>query len=265
MVSPLREARLFENKPGTRLPTGAASQIDAYYVETYVAEDHLLGWTQLTKGRHVLTFECLGKNQASRGYDLGIDTLILAQIGRLAETGGEKAASLRQLGLRGGPVEVLAGGLKDAGPQVREAAAWAFTQLPLVTRVSIPKLKEALADSDPRVRGLAALAIANCAGCGKAALPSLGARLQDPDENVRMAAADALASAGPDAAPSAPQLIQAASRAGEQVFVLESVAKALGNIGPAAASATPVLEELTQQLRVQWSARGALLKIRHAP
>jgi hypothetical protein len=252
-----------ENKPGTRLPTGAAAQIDAYYFETYVAEDHLLGWTELTAGRHVLTFKCLSKNQESHGYDLGIDTLILARIGRRAETGGEKAANLRQIGVKGGSVEILASGLKDADPWVREAAAWAFTQLLVASRLSIPKLETAMGDSDPVVRGLAALAIGTCPGAAKTALATLVAGLQDADENVRTAAADALASAGPDAAPVVPQLIQAASRSGEQMNVLRNVAKALGNIGPAAAPALPVLEQLEQMQRVQWSAREAVRKIRN--
>lgn len=66
---------------GTR-PGGRARevQIAAYGPELYVAADHLIGWTDLTRGRHVLTFTCIGKNEASRGYNLGIDNIVLARI-----------------------------------------------------------------------------------------------------------------------------------------------------------------------------------------
>lgn len=56
------------------------AQIRAYNPELYVAADHLIGWTDLAKGRHILTFTCLGKDDASRGYNLGIDNLVLARI-----------------------------------------------------------------------------------------------------------------------------------------------------------------------------------------
>lgn len=54
--------------------------IDAYGPEFYVAADHLVGWLDLTKGRHTITFTCVGKNEASNGYNLGIDDLVVARI-----------------------------------------------------------------------------------------------------------------------------------------------------------------------------------------
>jgi len=55
-------------------------RVAAYGPELYVAADHLIGWLDLAKGRHVLTFTCAGKDDASRGYNLGIDNLVLARI-----------------------------------------------------------------------------------------------------------------------------------------------------------------------------------------
>ena len=78
-------AKLDGGPVGAR-PSGRAREvrIDAYGSELYVAADHLIGWFNLSKGRHVLTFTCVGKNDSSRGYDLGIDNLVLARISEKA-------------------------------------------------------------------------------------------------------------------------------------------------------------------------------------
>jgi hypothetical protein len=49
------------------------------------------------------------------------------------------------------------------------------------------------------------------------------------------------------------------------VFVLRSLASALGNIGPAAASALPALEQALKIHRVSWAAEEAILKIKGQP
>ena len=56
-------ATALEHEPGAN--AGDAGRIDAYFTETYVAEDHLIGWAQLAKGRHTLTFVCVGRNAAA--------------------------------------------------------------------------------------------------------------------------------------------------------------------------------------------------------
>ena len=78
-----------EHEPGANM--GGQAAINAYFTETYVAEDHLLGWQTLTQGRHVLTFVCTGKDVRSSGYDLGIDTLDPRPVASPVETGGEPA------------------------------------------------------------------------------------------------------------------------------------------------------------------------------
>jgi hypothetical protein len=39
----------------------------------YASGEHL-------RGDHALTFECVGKNPASKGHDLGVDALFIEQI-----------------------------------------------------------------------------------------------------------------------------------------------------------------------------------------
>ncbi len=258
-AKPVGSGTELEHEPGANM--GGQAAINAYFTETYVAEDHLLGWQTLTQGRHVLTFVCAGKDVRSSGYDLGIDTLILARIASPMETGGGPAAILRQASGQTATAAEMKAGLGAQDQYVREAAAWAFTQRQEATLANAGELVRSLHDSDPVVRGLSALALSQCASCAGKALHELTTALEDPDENVRLAAADAIAVVGPGAAPAVGKLIEACNLPGEHVHVLRSLAKALGNTGPAAAPAIPVLEKLERIPRVEWPARQAIAKI----
>lgn len=252
---PLGADASLEHEPGANL--GAQGTIDAYHTELYVAEDHLLGWRRLGQGRHWLAFVCTGKNTQSRGHDLGIDTLVLARIGKPDSGGGARAAGMR----RAADAATLRSGLADPDPLVREAATWALTQRAATAAKMAPELAAALKDPDPVVRSLAALALGNCDGCARAVLGRLIDALKDPDESVRMVTAEAIATLGMEAAPALSGLIQAAQVAREHVHVQRSLAKALGAIGPAAAPAIPVLEQLRQSPRVRWAADAAIREI----
>jgi hypothetical protein len=235
--------------------------IDAYHPELYVAEDHLLGWPRLVRGRHVVTFVCTGRNPLSRGYHLGIDPLVLARIGKPESGGGVRAATLR----RATDAGTLRGGLKDPDPLIREAAVWALTQQPATAAKMVPELALALNDPDHIVRGLAALALGDCGGCARAVLSGLIDALKDRDEGVRMVVAEAIASLGKEGTPALSALIQAAQVRGEHVHVQRSLAKALAAIGPAAAPALPVLEQLRSFPRVRYSADSAIREIKRSP
>lgn len=253
-----------EHEPGANL--GAGTRIDGYFSEIYVAQDHLLAWRALSRGRHVLTLRCVGKNPASSGYNTGVDTLILARIGELRGEADSRADALRRAAEQGrASAAGLRQGLADGDPAVRVAAAWGFTQAPAHASASVPALRAGLADSDPVVRGLAAVSLRNCGLCAEPALPALIAGLQDPDENVRIASADAIAKLGAKAAPAVPGLIELAEAPNQHPHVLRSVAYALSAIGPAAASAVPVLERLSRHIRVRWIARTAIARITNQP
>lgn len=202
-------------------------QFDGYAPETYVGLAHQVGWVRLAKGRHTLTYVCLGKNEASSGYNLGVDNVVLARV----------------------------------GPEAWAAAS--KLKVPRVPTGDIPELGRTLtSDPDPVTRGLAALALRDQ---GKASLPALSALmggLKDSDICVRMMSANALAVLGPDAAPAVPALIETGSVKWEQVHVLRAVAAALGSVGkPTATPALPMLRELAKLPRVQWAAESAIRKI----
>jgi len=200
-------APVLEHEPGADVRP--QTQFDGYAMETYVGMDYQIGWPRLSRGRHTLTFVCLGKNAASSGYNLGVDNLILARTG---PAGWAKAGAV---------------------------------QAPLVPE-SVSGLASALDDPDPVTRGLAALELRNKGRAAKPALGALIAKLKDPDVIVRMMSANAIGVMGPQAASAVPALIAACRIENEVTHVLRACAAALGEIGPAASPALPALRELVK-------------------
>ncbi len=182
-----------------------------------------VGWPHLAKGRHTLTYVCLGKNAASSGYNLGVDDIVLARTG---PDGWAAAAKVRE-------------------PRVPEGG--------------VAQLAAALSDPDATTRGLAAMALRDRGAAAKPALAELERALRDPDPNVRLMSSNALGALGKDAAPAVPSLIAACSVPDEQVHVLRACASALGAIGrPAAVPALPTLKKLAENPRVRWAAERAI-------
>ena len=241
---------------------GAGARVDAYNTELYVATDHVLGWRKLSTGKHTLTFRCIGKNQLATGHELGIDALILSQIGSTEATGGRRAAEQRELGERGSVDASTVKSLEDSDPAIREASLWAFTQAPEAAGREVTRLAKALKDADPVARGLAAVSLRNCGGCAEPAVEALATCVRDTDPNVRIACADALGKLGKGALPAMSALLQTAQENGQHAHVLRSVVTALGNIGPSAINAVPTLEQLAGNIRVRWAARAAIAQIR---
>jgi hypothetical protein len=219
-----------------------------YQPETYVAVDRRLGWHDLTKGRHILTFTCVGKDPLSSGYNLGIDDVVLSEIksrpeeppageavgtqaagagtvvyrgqplgyyleGLRTASGGQRAPVIRSVGAFGADaapaMKELVALLSDPDPEVRGAAVWALSQMGTKAATASLEAAKLLKDADPLVRGFAALALREMGKGAAAAVPGLCAVLQDPAPSVRMAAASALGSMGATAASAVPAMITA--------------------------------------------------------
>ena len=265
---PLTGSTGLEHEPGAN--TGRAGSIDAYFTETYVAEDHLLGWLTLAPGRHTITFTCTGRHPDATAYNLGIDTLVLARLGPLVETDAAvRARGLRGIGERRNATtdeqRTLGAALADGEAEVRRAAAWSAGQLGEGAATLVPALVRALRDTDHSVRGLAALALRDAGPASGAALDPLVAALNDPDAGVRMMSAQAIASLGPTAARALDALVAACRRKDEHVHVQRSLADALGAMGPAARAALPELRALAAIPRVRWAAEAAIKRVSRRP
>jgi hypothetical protein len=191
----------------------------------HAGADYQVGWPRLTKGRHTLTYVCLGRNAASSGHNLGVDDIVLAR------TGPEAWA---------------------AAAEVRE---------PRRPSGSVAEIARALSDPDPVTRCLSAIELRARGQDALPALEPLTAALRDRDVNVRLMSANAIAAIGAPAAAAVPALAAACSVGDEDVQVLRSCATALGAIGPAAAAALPVLREIARQPRVSWAADAAIRRI----
>ncbi len=215
-------APVLEHEPGADVRP--QTQLDGYAYETYVGLAHQIGWPRLTRGRHTLTFVCLGKNAASSGYTLGVDDLILAQTG---------------------------------------AAGWARASQVREPRIpaDLPGLGGALRDRDAVTRGLAALALKDKGPAALPALDALVAALKDSELHVRVTAANAIAAIGPAAASAVPALTAVCRAEGETLAMVRASMAALGSIGPAAKAALPTLRELEAKPQTRVVAQRAVHQI----
>jgi hypothetical protein len=217
------EAATLEHEPGADVRP--QTQFDGYALETYVGAAYQVGWPRLTKGRHTLAFVCLGKREASAGYVLGVDAVVLARTGAEAW------------------------------------AAAAAVRPPRAPSGAVGEVARALSDADPITRGLAALALRDRGREAASALPQLTTALADKDASVRMMSANAIAALGPAAAPALRPLIAACSVKDEDVQVLRACAQALGALGSVASPALPALRALREIPRVRWAADAAIRSI----
>lgn len=287
----------------SEMPMSGSQVFHNYLPEVFVAVDQPLGWLTLSKGRHILSFVCVGKDSRSSGYFFGINdvalervpesaaapeapaiptataasgvpvyrgrplSVYLQELRRPATTG--RADIVRAIGAFGndaGPaVGDLAKALSDSDPTVRSAAAWALSQTGSTGVGAIPALDRTLADVNLRVRILSAVALRSMGPKAVGALAGLVKALDDPSPYVRSPAADALGRIGAVAKPAVDALARHLVAPEEQVFVLRSIAAALGDVGPNAASALPALEQALKMHRVVYTAQEAILKIQGRP
>jgi hypothetical protein len=194
---PLEPEGDLEHEPGAN--TGGGSVVQAWGSETYVARDYLLGWRKLSKGRHTVSFVCAGRDQRSSGYNLGIDTLILAKVGAPVEVKPPRVPS---------DLAGLIRTLNDPDPILRGMAALALRDMGNAAPTALPALAAALRDPEVGVRMTAADAIARQGPAAIAVLDALIAAAKNPAEHVHVQRSLALAfgAIGPRAAPAVPVL-----------------------------------------------------------
>jgi D-arabinan exo alpha-(1,3)/(1,5)-arabinofuranosidase (non-reducing end) len=255
--------------PANDVPPPGTQVLNNYAGEVYVARDRLVGWFQLTKGRHALSFVCAGKDSRSAGYNLGINDVVLAKVSTAEPSDaaiGEEPKNLgssAQVTYRGRLLSSYVTQLKNAGGLDRPELLRAIGSFGADATPAIQLLVEALADSSASVRAAAAWALTQTGPRGATAVPALAKALSDPAPRVRGLAIIALKNMGPKSAPAVPELIHALN---DSVSYLRApAAVALGEIGPNAKDAIPALEEAIQARRLGSDMRETIRKIEGRP
>jgi hypothetical protein len=237
----------------SEIPFPGPEVFHSYLPEVYVAVDRPLGWFELEKGRHTLSFVCVGRDERSAGYNFGVEDVIME---KLPATAGEFEPQVEhQLApvlpaafpanapgiplYRGRPLAAYVAKLRE-GPAAERAevvrAIGAFGEDGAGEVSSVALL---LADLDPQVRMAAAWALSQMGAKAAAAAPALGQALADSNPRVRSLAAVALEAMGPAAVPALPELVRALNDPVDYVRV--PAADALGAMGPAARAAVSPL------------------------
>jgi hypothetical protein len=232
----------------SEIPSTGYQVFHSYLPEVYVAVEQPLGWIELAKGRHVLSFVCVGKDSRSSGYNFGLNDVVLERVMDNSssadptphvqphEDGGLESPVYRGVTLPGYLRELSRASEPHRPPLLRAIGAFGPDAAPAVEQVT-----RQLAISDPEVRVAAAWALSQMGAAAKSAVPALGRSLQDPDPRVRSATAVALRAMGPEAVEALPGLVKALDDSSPCVRAL--AADALGNIGSAAKGAVPALSK----------------------
>ena len=237
----------------TQAPPGEV--IHTYQPEIFVGIDHRLGWFKLSKGRHVLAFTCVGKDNLATGYNLGVDGVVLAEIENGEALTRATGAGLPQyetieplipehapvtgIIYRGKPLSFYLEQFKEAPPEHRADAIRAIGSFDGDAAPAVNEFSAALSDRDPEVRGAAAWALSRVGPQASVAASAVARLLKDEDTPVRESAALALREMGKGAAVAIPDLCVALKDPAGTVRM--TAALALGRMGEAANSAVPAL------------------------
>jgi hypothetical protein len=245
-------------KPATsEIPFPGLPVFHNYLPEIYVAVVRPLGWFDLAKGRHTISLLCIGKDERSAGFDVGVNDVVLEKLPASAGEPGPKtepqlvptlpeAVSPGSEGTpvyRGLPLSAYLEKLKTASETNRPDVVRAIGAFGEDATPVLGEVVAALNDSNAQVRSAAAWALSQIGPKGDASVPALAQALSDPNPRTRDLAALALKATGPMAAPAIPQLIRSLNDPVD--YVRASAAAALGAVGPAAHAAVhPLMERL---------------------
>ena len=232
-----------KRKPATSEPAATGPEIYRNYLpEMYVAQDYPLGWFELTKGRHVISFVCVGKDEHSAGFNLGINAAVLEKVPSTAQAPADNrpgdadapAAPEGAVVYRGRPLAYYSGRFKEASPSERADLVRAIGSFGADAAPAIAALTAAIADADPGIRAAAGWALSQVGAGGVSAVPALAKALSDTSPRVRALAAVALKNIGPGAAEAVPALVRVLDDPVD--YVRFPAADAIGAIGPAAST-----------------------------
>jgi HEAT repeats len=218
-----------------------------YLPEVYVARDRSLGMVSLSKGRHILTFVCRGKDPRSVGYNFGLNDIVLEKLDQTPEQTDANfapepsSATVADSGpvYRGRPLAYYLAKLKTAEGAQRISLLYTVGEFGSDGADAVSTLNAALKEPSTDTRAAAVASLAKIGAGNPQGIPGLIQALTDSDPRIRGLAALALKSIGPAASPAVTALATALKDPVESVRV--AAAEALGAIGPVASAAVPSL------------------------
>ena len=224
-----------------------------YLPEVYVAKDRALGMATLTKGKHTLSFICVGRDPHSLGYKFGINDVVIEKVQDIPDNSGtppqppnpapptpvSSSGPQSDQTYRGKVLADYVERAKSAAGVDKMSALLAIGQFGEQAASATAILTDALSDASVEVRAAAATSLSEIGSANASAVPALTKALTDENSRVRAMAAMALRSTGPKAAAAVPQLTAALQDPVDSVRYF--AAGALGAVGPVAASAVPAL------------------------
>ena len=153
----------------------------------------------------------------------------------------ESASALGNIGpTAGASAEALAGAIRSDDWNVAISASWALGKLGASANAAIPTAERMMKSPVVNDRRLAVRIWGRLGASAPGSIPALELALQDENPWVRSAAAEALSWWGRSAKPILPALLKALDDRATRYWAT----KALGNLGPDARPARPMLEEL---------------------
>jgi hypothetical protein len=234
--------------------------IHGYQPEIFVGDDHRLGWFKLSKGHHILSFKCVGKDPKASGYNLGIDAVVLSEIKNgealvnttgaglpkfeVPEAGVPPRAPVSGITYRGQPRSFYVSRLKVSPPAARADAIRLIGAFGPDALPALNDLVTELVDLDPEVRAAAAWSLAQVGPHATPAASAVARLLRDQNTHVRESATLALGAMGKGAAEVVPDL--AVALKDQAPTVRMTAATALGSMGEEAKSAVPALTAALQ-------------------
>jgi len=237
----------------TEIPFPGEMVYHNYQPELQMAIQRPLGWFNFNKGRHTISLICVGKDDDSLGYDVGVWNVILEKVP--AKAGGSvpmaphsmppapaeapPAVPMDTPVYRGYPLAVYMERLKSASKTDRPGIIRAIGAFGTDARPAVSQVADALKNPDAEARAAAAWAFTQIGPVGASAVPVLARSLSDSDSQVRILTGLALQAMGPAAAPALPELVR--SLADPVDYVRSASASALGAMGSTAAPAVKSL------------------------
>lgn len=130
--------------------------------------------------------------------------------------------------------------------RVRKEIAVAIGRFPLVSKLAVTQLTDALKDKDADVRAAAALALAQTGAEGKSAAAGLAPLLQDPEKSVRQAAIAALGRISPEGSPTIAETMARMLDSEKEVNMRAELCISLGLLGEKSTAVATALARLLQ-------------------